>query len=197
MDFPDASRFAGDARRRPRRLPRRRRLVGARLPRGRLGAEALARLPRPSVLLRAYANALLGVRRTACGTTASISPATRCPSASTTSRRRAARSATRRIDLLSESAGTRTAMIYAWRHPKSIHRSVMIGVNPPGNFLWYPRTTDEQIRQVRRALRAGRRLQRADGRPRRSIRETLADMPDHWGSCRSSRATQGRPRSSA
>ena len=49
------------------------------------------------------------------------------------------------IDLLSESAGTRTAMIYAWRHPSSIHRSVMIGVNPPGNFLWDAKTTDEQI----------------------------------------------------
>src|SRR6266487_5014094 len=44
----------------------------------------------------------------------------------------------KRIDLLSESAGTRTAMIYSWRYPKSIHRSVMIGVNPPGNFLWNP-----------------------------------------------------------
>ena len=29
----------------------------------------------------------------------------------------------RRIDLISESAGTRTAMIYSWRHPKSIRRS--------------------------------------------------------------------------
>src|SRR5947208_7036718 len=50
-----------------------------------------------------------------------------------------------RIDLLSESAGTRTAMIYAWRYPKRIHRSVMIGVNPPGHFLWDAKTTDEQI----------------------------------------------------
>jgi pimeloyl-ACP methyl ester carboxylesterase len=50
-----------------------------------------------------------------------------------------------RIDLLSESAGTRTAMIYAWRYPESIHRSVMIGVNPPGHFLWDTKTTDEQI----------------------------------------------------
>src|SRR4051812_4680078 len=30
------------------------------------------------------------------------------------------------VDLVSESAGTRTAMIYAWRYPRSIHRSVMI-----------------------------------------------------------------------
>src|SRR5215207_1067477 len=40
-----------------------------------------------------------------------------------------------RIDLVSESVGTRTAMIYSWRYPKSIHRSVMIGVNPPGHFV--------------------------------------------------------------
>ncbi|WP_369408800.1 alpha/beta fold hydrolase [Herbidospora mongoliensis] len=37
-----------------------------------------------------------------------------------------------RINLISQSVGTRTAMIYAWRHPRSIHRSVMTGVNPPG-----------------------------------------------------------------
>ena len=53
----------------------------------------------------------------------------------------------KRIDLLSESAGTRTAMIYSWRHPKRVHRSVMIGVNPPGNFLWDAKTTGEQIRR--------------------------------------------------
>jgi pimeloyl-ACP methyl ester carboxylesterase len=52
-----------------------------------------------------------------------------------------------RIDLLSESAGTRTAMIYAWRYPQRIHRSVMIGVNPPGAFLWDAKTTGEQIRR--------------------------------------------------
>jgi pimeloyl-ACP methyl ester carboxylesterase len=50
-----------------------------------------------------------------------------------------------RIDLLSESAGTRYAMVYSWRYPKSIHRSVMIAVNPPGHFLWDAKTTDEQI----------------------------------------------------
>jgi pimeloyl-ACP methyl ester carboxylesterase len=52
-----------------------------------------------------------------------------------------------RIDLLSESAGTRTAMIYAWRYPKRIHRSVMLGANPPGHFLWDAQTTGEQVRR--------------------------------------------------
>jgi pimeloyl-ACP methyl ester carboxylesterase len=52
-----------------------------------------------------------------------------------------------RVDLVSESAGTRTAMIYAWRYPESVERSVMIGANPPGNFIWHPSITDEQVRK--------------------------------------------------
>ena len=52
-----------------------------------------------------------------------------------------------RIDLVSESLGTRIAMIYSWRYPGSIHRSVMIAVNPPGHFLWDPQTADEQLRR--------------------------------------------------
>ena len=36
-------------------------------------------------------------------------------------------------------------MIYAWRYPQRIHRSVMIGVNPPGNFLWNAKTVGDQI----------------------------------------------------
>src|SRR5262245_59718023 len=50
-----------------------------------------------------------------------------------------------RVDLLSESAGTRTALIYGWRYPQRIHRSVMIGTNPPGHFLWDAETTGQQI----------------------------------------------------
>ena len=52
-----------------------------------------------------------------------------------------------RIDLISESAGTRTALITAWRYPKSVHRSVMIGVNPPGHFLWYGKANDQLVRR--------------------------------------------------
>ena len=84
---------------------------------------------------------------TGSAATVSISPATRSPNASTTSSSARRALGYHQIDLVSESAGTRTAMIYAWRYPKSIHRSVMIGVNPPGNFLWDAKTTGEQIRR--------------------------------------------------
>ena len=85
------------------------------------------------------------------------------------------------IDLVSESAGTRVAMIYAWRYPKSIHRSVMIGVNPPGNFLWDAKTTNEQIQRYS-ALCA----QAASCRSRTpdlaaSVKSSFAHVPSHWG----------------
>jgi len=50
-----------------------------------------------------------------------------------------------RIDLLSESYGTRVAQIYAYMHPGSLLRSAMIGVNPPGHFLWQPQVVDAQV----------------------------------------------------
>ena len=96
-----------------------------------------------------------------------------------------------RVDLLSESAGTRTAMIYAWRHPQSIHRSVMIGVNPPGHFLWYPRPPTSSSRKYAALVRQGRHLQQADGRPRRDAarRRRATSCRTAGGSCRSRRAT--------
>ena len=50
-----------------------------------------------------------------------------------------------RVNLLSESYGTRVAQIYAYMHPQSLRRSAMIGVNPPGHFLWLPADVDAQI----------------------------------------------------
>jgi len=85
-----------------------------------------------------------------------------------------------RIDLLSQSAGTRTAMIYAWRYPERIHRSVMIGVNPPGQFLFDTQTTDEQIGRYAElcAQNASCRLRTDDLAA--SMKRTSAAMPDRW-----------------
>lgn len=86
-----------------------------------------------------------------------------------------------RIDLLSESAGTRVAQIYAWRHPDNVRRSVMIGVNPPGHFLWDGATTDAQIEHYSRlyaesdASRDG-----TTGDLAASMRYTAHHMPRRW-----------------
>jgi pimeloyl-ACP methyl ester carboxylesterase len=86
----------------------------------------------------------------------------------------------KRIDLVSESAGTRTAMIYSWRYPRSIHRSAMIGVNPPGHFLWDAETTDEQIRRYADLCSKDDTCRKRTDDLAASIRRTTADIPDHW-----------------
>ena len=85
-----------------------------------------------------------------------------------------------RINLVSESAGTRTAMIYSWRYPRSIYRSVMIGVNPPGNFMWDPKTTDELIARYSALYAKEPDAGKRSGDLAATMRQTVSDMPDRW-----------------
>jgi pimeloyl-ACP methyl ester carboxylesterase len=85
-----------------------------------------------------------------------------------------------KIDLLSESAGTRTAMIYAWRYSDSIHRSVMIAVNPPGNFLSYPSTTDEQIGRYATLCAKDDSCRRRTDDLSATLHPTDAEIPNRW-----------------
>jgi pimeloyl-ACP methyl ester carboxylesterase len=50
-----------------------------------------------------------------------------------------------RINLQSESYGTRLAYLYGLTYPEHVHRSIMIGAGSPGNFMWDPQTVDEQL----------------------------------------------------
>src|SRR5512135_624945 len=52
------------------------------------------------------------------------------------------------INLFSESYGTRVAQIYAYMHPDSLHRLVLIGVNTPGHFIYDPAVQDEMVRYL-------------------------------------------------
>jgi pimeloyl-ACP methyl ester carboxylesterase len=86
----------------------------------------------------------------------------------------------RQVDLLSESAGTRTALIYSWRHPHSIHRSVMIGVNPPGHFVWDGATTDAQIRRYARLCAKASACRSRTRDLAATMRSQARALPDHW-----------------
>ncbi|MGJ6966614.1 alpha/beta fold hydrolase [Streptosporangium sp. G11] len=87
----------------------------------------------------------------------------------------------RRINLISQSVGTRTAMIYAWRHPRSIHRSVMTGVNPPGHFLWDPAITDDQLARYARLCAQDHACAARTEDLAASMKATAAHLPDRWG----------------
>ena len=85
------------------------------------------------------------------------------------------------IDLVSESFGTRLALVYAWRYPSSVHRSVMVGVNPPGRFLWDAKTTDRQLQRYAAlcARDEGCRGRTADLAA--SVRSAFERVPSRWG----------------
>jgi pimeloyl-ACP methyl ester carboxylesterase len=53
-----------------------------------------------------------------------------------------------KINLFSESYGTRVAQIYAYLHPDSLHRLVLIGVNTPGHFIYDPAVLDKMIGHI-------------------------------------------------
>lgn len=53
-----------------------------------------------------------------------------------------------RINLLSESYGTRVAQIYAYMHPDSLRRVVLISVNTPGHFIQDRAALDNLIEQI-------------------------------------------------
>jgi pimeloyl-ACP methyl ester carboxylesterase len=50
-----------------------------------------------------------------------------------------------RVDLVAESYGTRLAYLYGVMYPSRIHRSVMIGANPPGGLVWDPAQVDDML----------------------------------------------------
>ena len=180
MDFPDASRFAGD---RDVVLVGYRGVDGSSVldcPEVGLGAEARARLPRQRLLRRVRRRALRRAR-SGCRATASTSPATRCPSGSTTSRppggaRLPAHRPAQRERRHAHGDDLRLAL--PEEHPP-------LGDDrrqPARQLPLVPAPQRRADPQVRGALRAGRRLQLPDGRPRRhDPRRPSRTIPGRWG----------------
>ena len=71
-------------------------------------------------------------------------------------------------------------MIYQWRYPNSVDRSVMVGVNPPGNFIYSGAEIDQGIEHYS-ALCAQQPACRARTKNlAASVQHTAADMPSSW-----------------
>ena len=85
-----------------------------------------------------------------------------------------------RIDLVSESAGTRLAMIYSWMYPNSVDRSAMIGVNPPGNFLYSGAETDQGIQRYSALCAQDPACRARTANLAASMQHTAAHMPSRW-----------------
>jgi pimeloyl-ACP methyl ester carboxylesterase len=49
----------------------------------------------------------------------------------------------KKINTLAVSYGTRLTLLYGYKYPEAIKRTVMIGANPPGHFVWFPEKTEQ------------------------------------------------------
>jgi pimeloyl-ACP methyl ester carboxylesterase len=85
-----------------------------------------------------------------------------------------------RINLLSESYGTRVAYIYGLMHPEKINRTVMVGVNPPGGFAWDPVTTDEQLKYYARLWSEDSFMTNKSPDLYSAMKNVLNNMPHKW-----------------
>jgi pimeloyl-ACP methyl ester carboxylesterase len=85
-----------------------------------------------------------------------------------------------RINLLGGSYGTRLAMIYQWMYPDSLHRVVMLAVNPPGRFVWDAEAIDEQIEDYARLCAQDPECSTRTDDLAASMRRLSEDMPDRW-----------------
>ncbi len=85
-----------------------------------------------------------------------------------------------RINLLSESFGTRVAMIYAWKYPDSLYRSAMISVNPPGRLAWEPDVLDWQITYDADLCAKDPECSARTDDLAQTVREVSHNMPDRW-----------------
>jgi pimeloyl-ACP methyl ester carboxylesterase len=85
-----------------------------------------------------------------------------------------------RINLISESYGTRLAQIYAWTYPDSLHRSAMIGVNPPGRFVFEPETTDSQFEYYSQLCAEDSGCSDRTSDLAADMRDVAHDLPSRW-----------------
>jgi len=85
-----------------------------------------------------------------------------------------------RINIFGNSYGTRPQQIYMWRYPQSLHRAMLVAVNPPGHFIWDSQVIDEQLGEYgqRCALDEYCRSRTADLAA--TLRQVSRNMPRRW-----------------
>ncbi|HSB88922.1 MAG TPA: alpha/beta hydrolase [Anaerolineales bacterium] len=84
------------------------------------------------------------------------------------------------IVLLSESYGTRIAQIYAYMHPDSLRRAVLIGVNTPGRFIWRPADLDRLIQRISGLCAQDAACSSRTDDFAQSMYAVNRDMPERW-----------------
>jgi len=83
-----------------------------------------------------------------------------------------------RLHLYSWSYGTRLAYLYGLRHPDRAYRSIMVGANPPGRFVWEAAMVEEQLAYYAELWRRDRAAAARAPYLLGTIRDVLASLPE-------------------
>jgi pimeloyl-ACP methyl ester carboxylesterase len=84
-----------------------------------------------------------------------------------------------KINLFSGSYGTRVALLYSYKYPEVVKRSVMNGVNPPGHFVWDSQQT-EHILDIYDSLYKSQNLPDYKGSIKAVMKKSFEKMPKRW-----------------
>jgi len=71
-------------------------------------------------------------------------------------------------------------MIYEWMYPDSLHRVVILAVNPPGHLLWEAEDIDAQIEDYAELCDRDPECSARTEDLVASMRHVSEDMPDRW-----------------
>ncbi len=83
------------------------------------------------------------------------------------------------VNLLSVSYGTRVALLYSYRYPEALNRTVMIGPNPPGHFIWQAKKTD-QILDLYDSIYKAQNRSDYKGSIKEAMTKAFQKMPKRW-----------------
>ncbi len=86
----------------------------------------------------------------------------------------------KRINLLSESYGTRVAYLYGLKYPEYIFRSALISVNPPGHFVWKSQMIDLQLKYYAALWSKDSLMAQKSPNLYSTLQTVLNAMPDRW-----------------
>jgi pimeloyl-ACP methyl ester carboxylesterase/predicted small lipoprotein YifL len=85
-----------------------------------------------------------------------------------------------RINLLSVSYGTRIAQNYAYMHPDSLNRLILLSVNTPGHFIWKPEDFDDIFKHMSNLCAEDPTCSSRTSDLAQIMYEVNHDMPTHW-----------------
>lgn len=84
------------------------------------------------------------------------------------------------VNLFSQSYGTRVAQIYAYMHPESLHRLVLISVNTPGRFIYDPAEIDEMVRYLSQLCARDAACSNRTADLAQTMYQVNHNMPERW-----------------